>query len=65
MNALIYTRVNNNYAELLKSGIDSTKAKVIAAKLRMRVILDVLIADTGIILHYWEGGIEKKTIIAH
>lgn len=45
---LIHMRVNNNYSELLKAGLDTGSAKIIAAKLRMRVILAVAISDMGI-----------------
>ncbi len=45
---LIHSRVNNNYIELLNAGLDAGSAKIIAAKLRMRVILAVAVSDMGI-----------------
>lgn len=51
---LIHARVNENYAALLQSGIDSAMAKIIAAKLRLRVILDIMISDTGLIVEYYD-----------
>lgn len=45
---LIHMRVNDNYSELLKAGLDTGSAKIIAAKLRMRVILAVAVSDLGI-----------------
>lgn len=45
---LIHSRINNNYIELLNAGLDAGSAKIIAAKLRMRVILAVAVSDMGI-----------------
>lgn len=45
---LIHIRFNDNFAELIKAGLDAGSAKIIAAKLRMRVILAVAVSDKGI-----------------
>lgn len=63
---LIHMRVNDNYSELLKAGLDTGSAKIIAAKLRMRVILAVAISDLGIHVDLYDASVseEKKYVFA-
>lgn len=59
---LIHIRVNDNYRELIAAGLDAIIAKMIAAKLRARVILEVAISDLGVHMSVYEGGVEKKVV---
>lgn len=57
---LLHTRVNDNYSELLKAGLDTGSAKIIAAKLRMRVILEVAISDLGIHVDLYDAANQEE-----
>lgn len=59
---LIHLRVNDNYVELLKAGLSKAVAKMIAIKLRMKVILSVAVSDTGVHIDLYEDGSEKKYV---
>ena len=59
---LIHIRVNDNYRELIAAGLDSIIAKMIAASLRARVILEVAISDLGVHMNVYENGEEKQVI---
>ena len=59
---LIHMRVNANYAELLKAGIDAYTAKFIAIKLRIKAVLEVAVSDIGVLVNVWEDGKEVKYV---
>lgn len=59
---LIHIRFNDNYRALVKAGLDAITAKFIAAKLRIKVILEVAISDVGVHLDVVEEGVEKKYV---
>jgi hypothetical protein len=63
---LIHIRFNDNFAELIKAGLDAGSAKIIAAKLRMRVILAVAISDKGIHVDLYDSAdsVEKNYVFA-
>jgi predicted transcriptional regulator len=64
--SLIHFRFNDNYAELLSAGLDKGSAKIIAAKLRMRVILAIAVSDKGIHIDLYDTAdhAEKNYVFA-
>lgn len=58
---LIHLRVNNNFKELLAAGLDRSMAVAIAIRMKMRVVLNVAVADNGVTVSYYEDRAEKLT----
>lgn len=65
MESLIEMRREDNYHELLRAGLDAARAKLIAAVMAMKVILEIAISDLGVHLGYWDNEVklEKKVVL--
>lgn len=59
---LIHIRINDNYRALLAAGVDAAVAKMLAIKLRLKVILEVAVSDIGLHIDLYEEGVEKKYV---